>query len=103
MVTSVSRPITADTLATNTLPLPLLVFIPAKTLPMHPAVPLFGSEQKPATQVAPELLPRIDVQSALVAHANVLAPPDTEQLDTPPVITPFESRTHAVFPVALVP
>lgn len=94
---------TAETLATNTLPLPLLVLIPAATLPMHPAVPVFGSVQKPPTQVAPELLPRNAVQSELAVHAKVLAPPDTEQLDAPPLITPFESRTHAVFPVALVP
>src|SRR5215469_764684 len=34
-VTSVSRPTTAEGLTTKTLPLPLLVLIPATALPMH--------------------------------------------------------------------
>src|SRR5215472_17563037 len=39
-VTSVRRPTTAEGLTTNTLPLPLLVLIPATALPMHS--PLWG-------------------------------------------------------------
>ena len=56
-VTSVSSPITAEGLMTNTLPLPLLVLIPAFALPIQPVRLFAGREQVPELQVDPELLP----------------------------------------------
>jgi hypothetical protein len=55
-LTSVKRPITADGLTRNTLPLPLLVFIPALKLPVHPPV------HTPPVQVCP------GAQSPLPVH-----------------------------------
>src|SRR5262245_55283242 len=110
-LTSVRRPITAEGRTTNTLPLPLFVFIALLRLPTHPPV------HTPALQVCPV------AQSALVEHvlshmpkpvaglmfAQISAPPRAAQSAAvaqvpalhvvPPVIVPLEFNTQCVVPV----
>src|SRR5215813_1387371 len=100
MVTSVKRPMTAEGLMTNTLPLPLLVLIPALALPMQSPCDA-GSWQVPVPvppvgllQVAPELLPKSLKQSASVVHEKATpAVEDTEHC-CPPVMEPLLISTH---------
>jgi hypothetical protein len=120
MVTSVSRPMTAEGLTTKTLPFPLFVLIATLALPMHDAdaVPeqMPVSSQKPLTvsQVVP-LARHGVVSAALQATAPwqvCVALPQLELIVqaappeeigphcTPPVILPLDPlSTHAVGPV----
>jgi hypothetical protein len=71
-VTSVRRPITAEGLTTNTLPLPLLVLIPAERLPAHAPF-----RTTPHIPVVPPLTGKMQVwpgvvQLALLVHEEPL-------------------------------
>jgi hypothetical protein len=118
MVASVSRPMTAEGLTTNTLPLPLFVFIATLVLPMHDAeavpeqMPVFAQKPLTRSQVVPLAVHCVfEVQAmapwqvcvALAQLASVVqaVPPDEIGPHcTPPVILPLEPlSTHAVGPV----
>jgi hypothetical protein len=78
-VTSVRRPITAEGLTTNTLPLPLEVLIPAMALPMH------------GWLVVLHVLVPSGLSVQLYSHC------------IPPLMLPLESITHAVTLPGVVP
>ena len=84
-VTSVKRPTTAEGLITNTLPLPLLVFIPVVTLPMQ----VQGVLGLPFASTPPQTPVPVGEKAILLAHC------------CPPVMVPvlLLFSTHAVCPL----
>jgi hypothetical protein len=78
MVASVSRPMTAEGLTTNTLPFPLFVFIATLVLPMHDAdavpeqMPVLG--QKPLRSQTPpveHVEPNVQATAPWQAHGKI--------------------------------
>src|SRR5215510_3418428 len=74
-LTSVRRPITADGRMTNTLPLPLLVLMPAARLPTHKPLPWPSPEHATVpsgwrvqllSQICPPVMPPLDCRTQWV-------------------------------------